>query len=100
MRIAVTLAKGKIQRRKRLAVAQRCVGNSVQVNGSRIRRDNGYSHARITETDDCREFLDLSGYLRPKSGTGTEAKNLPIETYAGLARIHDERLVPQITDPN
>src|ERR1700736_6578101 len=100
MRISVTLAKSKIQGRKRLAVAQRHVSNSVQVDGSRIRRDNGDSHARIDQTDDGREFLDFSGDLRPKSGARTETENLPIKTDAGLARIHDERLVPQIADPD
>jgi hypothetical protein len=100
MRIPVTLAKSKIQRRERLLVAQRYVYDSVQVNCSGIRRDNGDSHARVDETDDGRELLDFSSYLRPKSGTRTETQNLPIKTDAGLARVHDERLVPQITDPD
>src|ERR1700730_2857357 len=100
MRIAVALAKSEIQRRARLPIAQRDVDDPVQVNGSRIRRDNGDPHARIDQTDDGRELLDFSNDLRPKAGTRTETKYLPIQTDAGFARIHDERLVSQITDPD
>ena len=63
MRIAVALAKREIQRRERLPIAQRDVDDPVQVNGSRVRRDNGDSHARIDQTDDGRELLDFSGDL-------------------------------------
>jgi hypothetical protein len=98
MRVAVMLAKSKIQGGKRLAVAQRHVNHSVQVNGFRIRRDDGDADARIDETDDGREFLDFSSYLRPESGARAQPKNLPIKTDAGLARIHDEGLVAQIAD--
>src|SRR5712692_10488324 len=100
MRISVTLAKSKIQSGEGLFIAQRHVSHAVQVNASRVRRNNGDSLARIDETDDGRELLHLSGYLRPKSGIRTETQNLPIKADAGLARIHDERLVAQITDPD
>ena len=97
MRISVTLAKSEIQGRERLFVAQRHVGHAVQVNASGIRGNDGDSHARIDETDDGCELLDFSSYLRPKPGIRTETKNLPVKTDAGLARIHDERLVAQVT---
>jgi hypothetical protein len=100
MRISIALAKSKIQRGKRLFISQRHVDNAVQVNAFGIRRHNGDSHARIYQTDDGRQLLDFSGYLRPKSRTRTQTKNLPVKTDAGLARIHDERLVPQITNPD
>src|SRR5882724_724602 len=100
MRIPVTLAKSKIQGGEGFFIAQRHVSHAVQVNASRIRRNNGDSLARIDETDDGREFLDLSSYLRPKSGICTQTQYLPIKPDAGLARIHDERLAAQITDPD
>src|SRR5258707_15430725 len=100
MRISVTLAKSKIQGGERLLIAQRHVSHAVQVNAPRIRGDDGDSLARIDETDDGRELLHLSSYLRPKSGVGTETQNLPIMADAGLPRVHDERLVAQIADPD
>src|ERR1700730_9591115 len=100
MRISITLAKSKIQGGESLFIAQRHVSYAVQVNASRIRRNDGDSLAGIDETDDGRELLDFSSYLRPKSGIRTQTQHLPIKADAGLARIHDERLVAQITDPD
>ncbi len=98
MRISVTLAEGKVQGGERLFIAQRHVGHAVQVNASRVRRNDGDSLARIDETDDGRELLNLPGYLRPKSRVRTETQYLPIKADAGLAWIHDEGLVAQIAD--
>src|SRR5258708_16789263 len=100
MRISVTLAKSKIQGGERLLIAQRHVSHAVQVNAPRIRGDDGDSLARIDQTDDGRELLHLSSYLRPKSGVRTETQNLPIKADAGFARVHDERLVAQIAHPD
>src|ERR1700688_474879 len=100
MRIAVELAKSKIQGGEGFLIAQRHVSHAVQVNASGIRRNNGDSLARIDETDDGRELLHFSSYLRPKSRIRAETQNLPIKADTGLARIHDERLIPQVTDPD
>lgn len=61
----------------RISVAQRYVSNSVQVNGSRIRPDNGDSHACIDETNDRRQLLDLPNYPRPKPGSRTQMEDQP-----------------------
>src|SRR3979411_179461 len=98
MRVAVPLTIGKIQWCERSFAAQRNLDNSIQVNGSRVRRNNRDSDPGVDQADYSREFLHLAHDLRPKACARAQPQYLPIKTYARFARIHDERLIAQISD--
>jgi hypothetical protein len=79
MSVAIALPKSEIKRGERILVANRHVSDSRQAYRPRIRRNDCNSHARIDQTDDGCEFLDLPDDLRPKAGRRAQSNHLPVE---------------------
>src|SRR3984957_3664259 len=100
MSVAVPLTVTQIQGGKCILIPDRDVHDAVQMNEPRICRHNGDPLAGIDQTDDGCELQDLARDARPEAGPRAEPKNLPIKADARLPRIHEERLVLEVADPD